>query len=93
MVKKNLCIRCGECARACPVDAVFLDPAGEPFVCIHCGRCVSFCPHDCLEHMEVGTKNAEDGRANEAGLGSFRTHHRPPHFTASHPRHCIGIGR
>ncbi len=49
IVKKKLCIRCGECAAACPVDAVYLDHDIEPFVCIHCGRCVPFCPHDCLE--------------------------------------------
>jgi Fe-S-cluster-containing hydrogenase component 2 len=55
IVRKNLCIRCGECARACPVDAVFLETTGEPFVCIHCGQCVSFCPHDCLEMTEAAT--------------------------------------
>jgi len=53
IVKKNLCIRCGDCAAACPVDAIFLDRSGEPFVCIHCGRCVSFCPHECLEMTET----------------------------------------
>ncbi len=53
IVKKNLCIRCGECAQACPVDAIFLDRSGEPFVCIHCGRCVAFCPHQCLEMVKV----------------------------------------
>ena len=65
-MKKSLCIRCGECARACPVDAVFLDPTGEPFVCIHCGRCVPFCPHDCLELKEIGAEGAEDGDAQES---------------------------
>jgi ferredoxin len=35
------------------VDAIHLEPGGEPFVCIHCGRCVSFCPHDCLELVEL----------------------------------------
>src|SRR5512143_2253313 len=40
IVRKKLCIRCGECAKACPVDAIFLDTTREPFVCIHCGRCV-----------------------------------------------------
>jgi Fe-S-cluster-containing hydrogenase component 2 len=55
-VRKNLCIRCGECARACPVDAIFLDPTGDPFVCIHCGRCVRFCPHDCIEMRDVPTE-------------------------------------
>jgi len=53
VVRKKLCIRCGECAKACPVDAVYLAVDGDPFVCIHCGRCVPFCPHDCLEHKEV----------------------------------------
>jgi ferredoxin len=52
-VKKALCIRCGECEKACPVDAIHLEPGGDPFVCIHCGCCVSFCPHDCLELMEL----------------------------------------
>jgi len=60
-VRAKLCIRCGECARACPVNAVYLAPHGEPFVCIHCGRCVSFCPHDCLEHNEIGGKAAVAG--------------------------------
>ena len=49
VVKKKLCIQCGKCAQACPVDAIYLNQTGEPFVCIHCGRCVQFCPHDCLE--------------------------------------------
>ena len=53
MVRKKLCIRCGDCAKACPVDAIYLDASGEPFVCIHCGRCVPYCPHDCLEHAEI----------------------------------------
>ena len=52
VVKKNLCIRCGECASACPVEAIYLDVTGEPFVCIHCGRCVPFCPHECLAMEE-----------------------------------------
>jgi thiosulfate reductase electron transport protein len=48
-----LCIRCGECAAACPVEAVYLDNTGSPYVCIHCGRCVPFCPHECLEMKTV----------------------------------------
>ena len=53
VVKKDLCIRCGACAKACPVNAIYLDFDGSPYVCIHCGRCVAFCPHDCLEMAEV----------------------------------------
>ncbi|HSO71579.1 MAG TPA: 4Fe-4S binding protein, partial [Thermodesulfobacteriota bacterium] len=60
IVRKKLCIRCGACEAACPLDAIFLDATGEPFVCLHCGKCVAFCPHDCLEMMEIsGTDRAE----------------------------------
>ena len=52
VVRKKLCIRCGQCVAACPVDAVCRNPDGEVFVCIHCGRCVAFCPQDCLELAE-----------------------------------------
>ena len=62
-VKKRLCIRCGECAEACPVEAVYLDNTGDPFVCIHCGRCVDFCPHACLEMREIDdSRPAGDGK-------------------------------
>lgn len=53
LVKKKLCIRCGDCVTACPVDAIYQNHEGEVFVCIHCGRCVDFCPQDCLEMQEV----------------------------------------
>ncbi len=53
VARKKLCIRCGACAKACPVDAIYIDAALEPYVCIHCGRCVPLCPHDCLEHTEL----------------------------------------
>lgn len=52
-MKRDLCIQCGECKMACPVDAIYVDQMGSPFVCIHCGRCVTFCPHDCLEMAKV----------------------------------------
>jgi Fe-S-cluster-containing hydrogenase component 2 len=65
VVKKSLCIHCGECARACPVDAVFLDSSGEPYVCIHCGRCVSYCPHDCLELAESEGPKTDAGEVQE----------------------------
>ncbi len=52
-VRKKSCNRCGVCAAACPVEAIFIDQEGEPFVCLHCGLCVPFCPHDCLELTEV----------------------------------------
>lgn len=60
VVKKKLCIHCGQCAPACPVDAVFIDSNGEPYVCIHCGRCTAFCPHDCLEMKEITPAEEEE---------------------------------
>jgi formate hydrogenlyase subunit 6/NADH:ubiquinone oxidoreductase subunit I len=53
IIRKKICISCGSCAAACPVEAIFLDHTSEPFVCLHCGKCVPFCPHDCLEMMEL----------------------------------------
>jgi Fe-S-cluster-containing hydrogenase component 2 len=53
IVKKNLCIQCGECVAACPVEAICRDRLGDVYVCIHCGQCVLFCPQNCLEMVEV----------------------------------------
>ena len=53
LLKKSLCIQCGQCAAACPVEAIALNAAGNPSVCIHCGQCVAYCPHDCLELVEA----------------------------------------
>lgn len=54
--KRDLCIQCGECGTACPVDAIYVDHSGNPFVCVHCNLCVDFCPHDCLEMVKIESK-------------------------------------
>lgn len=51
-MKKKLCIQCGKCLAACPVDAIYQDRQGDVYVCIHCGQCVSFCPQNCLEMVD-----------------------------------------
>ena len=60
-VKPELCINCGDCAKACPVDAILMEPETNiPFVCLHCGRCVKFCPQNCLEMVDLpGEPQAE----------------------------------
>lgn len=55
MVKKSLCIACGKCVAACPVEAIYQDRRGEVYVCIHCGRCVDYCPQNCLEMVDSGS--------------------------------------
>ena len=66
-VKKRdaMCIRCGKCAAACPIQAVHVDKEnGMPRVCVHCGRCVPFCPHACLALVDIpGTVNMKDDEA------------------------------
>lgn len=72
-VDRSLCIRCGRCADACPVDAVRIDPeSGLPYVCIHCGRCVTFCPHGCIELVDQPVAQAEaPGCAGEDVRGAI----------------------
>ena len=53
IVRKKLCIRCGACVTACPVDAIYENAEREVFVCIHCGKCVEFCPQGCLEYQRL----------------------------------------
>ena len=65
IVKRKLCIQCGDCAEACPVDAIYLDVTAEPFVCIHCGQCVVYCPHDCLEMAEVVVEPSTEKEGEE----------------------------
>lgn len=54
IVKQALCIQCGQCVSACPVDAIYQDRSGRVYVCIHCGQCVPFCPQNCLEMVGNG---------------------------------------
>ena len=51
VVKKNLCIHCGDCADACPVDAIKYDGENLLFKvdedeCTACGECVEVCPYE-----------------------------------------------
>ncbi len=46
-VNKEVCIGCGSCLGACPVNAITLNGDHAEInqdVCIHCGSCVAMCP-------------------------------------------------
>ncbi|MBR2991372.1 MAG: 4Fe-4S binding protein [Solobacterium sp.] len=47
-IDKDLCIGCGACVGACPVEALSLDDEGKSTVdealCIDCHSCIATCP-------------------------------------------------
>lgn len=55
------CVKCGECAKSCPVQAITLDP--YPTInrkkCISCFCCAELCLRDCFRYID-GTKTFEN---------------------------------
>ena len=46
-VSEEKCVRCGQCAAACPMDVDVVRHPNSP-ECIRCGRCLDACPHDAI---------------------------------------------
>jgi len=61
--QRKLCIQCGRCHEACPLDAIAQDHDGSPYICYHCGQCVKFCPQGCIELQTIaaGKETADAG--------------------------------
>lgn len=51
------CMGFGDCARACPFDAMYMNEEGLPVViedkCTACGKCVDACPRDIIELLPL----------------------------------------
>ncbi|MHA1768721.1 MAG: 4Fe-4S dicluster domain-containing protein [Candidatus Thorarchaeota archaeon] len=49
IVNNRLCKGSGECVKACPYNAIHINPdTGKAIKCIQCGECVDRCPADAL---------------------------------------------
>ena len=46
-VEETKCVRCGQCAAACPMDVDVVKHPNSP-ECIRCGKCVDACPHEAM---------------------------------------------
>ena len=57
-IDENKCIRCGKCARICPMD---VDPVKSPqsAECIRCGACAAACPTGAIR-LGFGMHKAKD---------------------------------
>jgi len=59
-LKKDLCISCGACVKACTISALQWDEEEkQPIPCIFCGQCVKYCPNDVLAMQEIPEKEAD----------------------------------
>jgi ferredoxin len=54
VIKKELCIECGECNKACPLNPPVIQMENGKYIvkrmgaCIECGACVVACPTDAV---------------------------------------------
>lgn len=53
IVKKDLCVSCGACVKACAIHAMQWNEADKkPIPCVQCGTCVKYCPNNVLALKE-----------------------------------------
>jgi nitroreductase/NAD-dependent dihydropyrimidine dehydrogenase PreA subunit len=52
-VDQNICTRCGQCVKICPVEVLSLEAGhiqqlSTGFGCVACGHCMMVCPEECI---------------------------------------------
>ena len=59
IVERGLCVRCGACEPACPVDIIRFDERGYPYItdeeeCLRgCTRCIKVCPGEEVDYTAL----------------------------------------
>lgn len=68
------CLHFGDCARACPFDALYMGEEGLPFVkehkCTACGKCVDACPRNLFELHPVSQEIIVFCQSQDRGASS-----------------------
>lgn len=69
-VDEKKCVRCGKCARLCPMD---VDPTRHPqsMECIRCGKCAAACPTGAIR-LGFGFFQKEKKSSCQSGCGSCK---------------------
>lgn len=54
VINPDVCVACGTCAPACPVEAISEGDVYtiDPETCLSCGSCASVCPSEAISEGE-----------------------------------------